>query len=268
MTALGCSTTDLACARSKSVDEVLVAQSTANTKALVDDKWTTWALVERPTINGDLIKEEFSALVKKGIYNRDADIMWGTVKDEAGLLSHARPNDPDAVRNLFTKVGTDYYFLCPLRYLSRQMSKNKPTYNFRFNRGRDTPLDGGSYCSASTGRVCHSADIQPVFGSGATVPGFSQTGDDDDARLARQVMDRFSNFAKTGNPNPQPSQYGVERTNADVGGLNWLFYGDNNPIVELNVQSSMSLNAENDICTWADAVFLYDFWTRIPGNLP
>jgi len=53
-----------------------------------------------------------------------------------------------------------------------------------------------------------------------------------------------------------------------VGGLNWLPYGDNNPIIELNVQSSMSLNAENDICTWADTVFLYDFWTRIPGNLP
>ncbi|KAG0349434.1 hypothetical protein BG005_010979 [Podila minutissima] len=301
LTALGCGTADLACARSKSVDEVLVAQSTANTKALADDKWTTWALVERPTIDGDLIKEEFSALVKKGIYNTAADIMWGTVKDEAGLFVpqyfpdvippanvsmalelvfdanrtaqalaseylQLDPNDPDAVRNLFTKVGTDYYFLCPLRYLSRQMSKHKPTYNFRFNRGRDTPLVGGGYCSASTGRVCHSADIQPVFGSGAAVPGFSQTGDD--SRFARQVMDRFSTFAKTGNPNPQPGQHGVERNNADVGGLNWPAYGDNNPIMELNVQSSVSINAENDICTWADTEFLYDFWLRIPGNSP
>ncbi|KAG0348904.1 hypothetical protein BG004_003736 [Podila humilis] len=301
MEALGCGLNDLACARSKSVDEVLVAQGTANSKALVDDKWTTWALVQRPTIDGDLIKEEFSSLVKTGTYNTNADIMWGIVKDEAGLfvpqyfpnvvppanLSEALqlffdanrtafalqseylkldPNDPDAVRSLFTQIGTDYYFHCPLRYLSRQMSKHKPTYNFRFNRGRDTPLVGANYCSSSTGRVCHSADIQPVFGSGAAVPGFEQKGDD--ARFARQVMDRFTTFAKNGNPNPQPGQHGVERFNADVGGIDWPAYGDNNPYLELNVQGSVSYNAQNDICSWADTEFLYDFWLKIPGNTP
>ncbi|KAG0014674.1 hypothetical protein BGZ81_000314 [Podila clonocystis] len=130
------------------------------------------------------------------------------------------------------------------------MTKRKPVYNFRFNRGRDTPLVGGGYCSASTGRVCHSADIQPVFASGASVPGFSQTGDD--ARFARQV---------TGVP-------GVEGTNPDVTGVNWVPYDDTNPILELNVQSSVSHNEENDVCTWADTEFLYDFWLKIPSNTP
>ncbi|KAG0247105.1 hypothetical protein BGZ95_009021, partial [Linnemannia exigua] len=145
---------------------------------------------------------EFSAMVKAGTYNTKANIMWGTVKDEAGLfvpqyfpevvpianvtsalalvfspeqsalmlsnpMFQPDPSDSDAVRNLFTRAGTEFYFFCPLRYLSRQMTKRKPVYNFRFNRGRDTPLVGGGYCSASTGRVCHSADIQPVFASGA-----------------------------------------------------------------------------------------------------
>ncbi|KAF9312289.1 hypothetical protein BG003_006429 [Podila horticola] len=301
LTALGCGTSDLACARSKSVDAVLEAQTTANAKALADDKWTTWALVERPTIDGDLIKQDFSAMVKAGTYNTKANIMWGTVHDEAGLFvpqyfpnpippanvstalelvfSPERtaqalqsqylaldPNDSDAVRNLFTRVGTQYYFFCPLRYLSRSMTKRKPVYNFRFNRGRDTPLVGGGYCSASTGRVCHSADIQPVFASGAAVPGFSQTGDD--ARFARQVVDRFTAFAKSGNPNPQAGVPGVEGTNPDVAGVNWVPYDDTNPILELNVQSSVSHNEENDVCTWADTEFLYDFWLKIPGNSP
>jgi len=301
MEAMGCQDTDLACARSKSVQEVLTAQSTANDKALADDKWTTWALVERPTIDGVLIHNEFSELVKTNSYNTKANIMWGTVHDEAGLfvpqyfpnvvpianassalelvfdanrtaiilsnpMFQPDPSDSDAVRNLFTRAGTEYYFLCPLRYLSRQMAKNKNTYNFRFNRGRDTPLVGASYCSASTGRVCHSADIQPVFASGAAVPGFAQVGDD--ARFARQVVDRFTTFAKTGNPNPKPGQQGVELTNADVTGLNWLPYDSSNPILELNVQSSLSTNAENDACTWIDNVFLYDFWLMIPGNTP
>ncbi|KAG0080808.1 hypothetical protein BGZ90_011233 [Linnemannia elongata] len=297
--ALNC--TDVACARTRPVDQVLTAQTTANAKALADDKWTTWALVERPSIDGLLIKTEFSAMVKAGTYNTKANIMWGTVHDEAGLfvpqyfpnvvpianvssalelvfntaqanlmlsnpMFQPDPSDPDAVRNLFTRAGTEFYFFCPLRYLSRQMTKRKPVYNFRFNRGRDTPLVGEGYCSASTGRVCHSADIQPVFASGAAVPTIKQTGDD--ARFARQVVDRFTTFAKTGNPNPQPGLQGVENQNPDVTGVNWKAYDDSNPVFELNVQSSMSSNLENAECTWIENVFKYSFWTEVPGNLP
>ncbi|KAG0343384.1 hypothetical protein BG004_005352 [Podila humilis] len=299
--ALGCPVTDLDCARSRPIGEVINAQSVANTKALADDKWTTWALVERPTIDGDLIKEDFSAMVKKGTYNTNANIAWGVVKDEAGLFvpqyfpnpippanvssalelffSAERtaealaspylaldPNDPDAVRSLFTRIGTQYYFFCPLRYLSRSMTKRKPVYNFRFNRGRDTPLVGEGYCSSSTGRVCHSADIQPVFASGGSIPGIAQTGDD--ARFARQVVDRLTLFAKTGNPNAQAGVPGVESDNPDVTSVNWVPYDDTNPFLELNVQSTVSRNLENDVCTWADTEFLYDFWLQIPGNLP
>ncbi|KAF9581359.1 hypothetical protein BGW38_001656 [Lunasporangiospora selenospora] len=301
MQALNCPVTDLDCARSRPIDQVLAAQSIANTKALADDKWTTWALVERPTIDGDLITAEFSQLVKAGKYNTKANIMWGSTKDEAGLfvpqyfpnpvpianVSSALelvfspnrsaflltspyfqpdPNDSDAVRDLFTRAGTQYYFFCPLRYLSRQLSKNKNTYNFRFNRGRDTPLVGDGYCSSSTGRVCHSADIQPSFASGAAIPTIPQTGDD--ARFARQVVDRFTTFAKTGNPNPQPGQAGFESDNPDVSGVQWPGYDDSNPVLELNVQSSVSKQAENDVCSWIDTIFLYDFWLQIPGNAP
>ncbi|KAG0252212.1 hypothetical protein BG011_007117 [Mortierella polycephala] len=301
MEALNCPPADLDCARSRTIDDVLKAQSVANDKALADDKWTTWALVQRPTIDNDLIPAEFSALVKTGQYNTKANVMLTSTKDEAGLFvpqyfpevipiadaavamqlvfdanrtefilesPHFQPDpsDSDAVRNLFTRAGTQYYFFCPLRYLSRQMSKHKPVYNARFNRGRDTPLVGDNYCSTSTGRVCHSADIQPVFASGAAVPGFAQVGDD--ARFARQVVDRLTTFAKTGNPNPQPGLAGVELTNPDVTGLNWPPFDDSNTLLELNVESSISTHAEDDVCSWIDTVFLYDFWTRIPGNLP
>ncbi|KAF9177844.1 hypothetical protein BGZ50_008309 [Haplosporangium sp. Z 11] len=301
MEALNCPLADLDCARSRTIEDVLKAQTVANDKALIDDKWTTWALVQRPTIDGDLIPADFSTLVKTGQYNTKANVMWTSTKDEAGLfvpqyfpnvipianastamqlvfdanrtevilsspLFELDPNDPDTVRNLFTRAGTQYYFFCPLRYISRQMSKRKPVYNARFNRGRDTPLVGANYCSSSTGRVCHSADIQPVFASGAAVPGFAQTGDD--ARFARQVVDRLTTFAKTGNPNPQPGLVGMELTNPDVTGLNWPPFDDSNTLMELNVQSSISKHAEDDVCSWIDTVFLYDFWTRIPGNLP
>ncbi|KAG0203568.1 hypothetical protein BGX28_004208 [Mortierella sp. GBA30] len=301
MQALDCPVDDLDCARSRSVEEVLKAQSVANSKGLMDNKWTTWALVERPTVDGDLIPAEFSALVKSGTYNAKANIMWGTTKDEAAYYTpqyfsnpiiaenavtaleqffdanrtrlilnspyfQLDPSDSDAVRNLITRLGTQYYFFCPLRYLSRQMTKIKPVYNFRFNRGRDFPVVGDSYCSSSTGRVCHGNDIQSVFASGASVFGFSQTGDD--AQFARQVVDRLTTFAKTGNPNPRPGQPGTELSNPDVTSVSWPPYDDTNPIMELDVKGSVSEQAENDVCSWIDTTFLYDFWRQIPGNFP
>lgn len=145
------------------------------------------------------------------------------------------------------------------------MAAHKLTYNFRFSRGRDTPLVGNNYCSSSTGRVCHSADIQPVFASGAPVPGYSQTGDN--ARFARQVVDRLTTFAKTGNPNPQPDLVGVENRNPDVASIRWEPYGNENSVLDLNVQSRMVNNLEAATCKWMDDVFLYDFWIRIPNNI-
>ncbi|KAG9069586.1 hypothetical protein KI688_010490 [Linnemannia hyalina] len=299
MVALGCNPGDLACARAKSANDILEASLTADQLQLNDDTWTTFGLVERPTTDGDLIPADFSALVKAGTYNTKANIIWGTTKDEAGLyvslyfpnpvpIANASdalglvfdknrtatvmgspyfalpPVNTDAVRDAFTHFGTDYYWLCPLQYLSRQMAAHKPTYNFRFSRGRDTPLVGDNYCSSSTGRVCHSADVQPVFASGVSVPGYSQSGDD--ARFARQVVDRLTTFAKTGNPNPQPGLVGVENQNPDAISVQWLPYSATNPVLDLNVQSKMVTNLEADECQWMDDVFLYDFWIRIPDN--
>lgn len=303
MNALGCEVGDLVCARGKSTNEILEASMVAEEKVLVDDPWTTCRLVLRPTADGDLIPADFSALVKTGEYNTKANILWGFTKDEAGFyvalylpdpipithtnISNAlgiifgndrvpaimnssfftlQPNNTDAVRDAITHFGTDYMWLCPLQYLSRQMAVHKPTYNYRLSRGRDTPLVGRPYCSfPGTGRVCHSNDIQPIFASGALLPGFEQTGDD--ARFSRQVVDRLTTFAKTGNPNPREGLVGVERRNEDVTAIEWLAYGAENVVLDLNLENSRLMkNLEPDMCRWMDDMFLYDFWIRIPGN--
>ncbi|KAF9577586.1 hypothetical protein BGW38_007112, partial [Lunasporangiospora selenospora] len=299
MQALNCTGNDLTCARSKSINEVLDAQLIAEAKALNDSIWTTSALVYRPSIDGDLIPADFAQLVKDGKYNTQANIMWGSTKDEAGLFvaeyfpepvpaaklnssveSFFGPNrsalvldspyyqlnqtDPDGVRTLLTVLGTEYYFFCPLRYLSNNMTTAKPVFNFRFDRGRDTPFFNNDYCSASTGRVCHSADIQPSFASGDSVPLVQQTGDD--ARFARQVVDRFTTFAKSGNPNPLPGQIGVETSNPDVTGIQWPSFNTTNSVLRLDIQSTVSNESDNAGCTWMDTVLLYDFWVHRPNN--
>ncbi|KAF9898171.1 hypothetical protein BX616_004393, partial [Lobosporangium transversale] len=301
MNVLGCNATDITCVRSKPTSDIVEAQIATNKKALEERKWSTEALIQRPTVDGQLIPAEFSQLVKTGKYNTKANIMWSTTKDEAGLFIpryfpepvppanassalecvfesdraakllaskyfQLDPNDPDAVRNLFTRTGTQYYFFCPLRYISNQIAKNKKIYKFRFNRGRDTPFATASYCSSSTGRVCHAADIQSTFASGAAFPGYVQEGDD--ARFARQVVDRFTAFAKTGDPNPKSDLQGFEATNPDVTKVNWIPYDDTHPVLELNLKSSMSRNSEKNVCTWLETEFLFDFWLRISGNMP
>ncbi|KAF9145926.1 hypothetical protein BG015_011755 [Linnemannia schmuckeri] len=226
--------------------------------------------------------------------------MWGTVKDEAGFyvpiyytqpvpISNATeslerifgktrtsailaspyfplsPSDPDTFRVSFTQFGTEYYWLCPLQYFSRQMTKYKPIYNFRFSRGRDMPLVESSFCAASTGRVCHSNEIQTVFASGAAVTGFSQTGDD--ARFARQVVDRFTSFAKAGNPNPQPGRlFGVEITNPDVTEVEWLPFGQSHATLDMNVESKMVYNLQAASCQWIEDGLKQDFMFRLPSS--
>ncbi|GJJ77783.1 hypothetical protein EMPS_10142 [Entomortierella parvispora] len=298
---LGCGVTDLACARSKSTNDIVEAQQKSNAQFLAENKWVTFALIQRPVIDGELIPADFSQLVKTGKYNTKADIMWGANKDDAGMfiglyapdpipiekmlstfeitLDASRaaavinssfyepdPSDPDTVRKQWTKFATDYYFLCPLRYISREMVKFKPTYNFQFNHGRDLPVVGGKFCSMSTGRVCHGAELQDVFASGAVVPLFSQTGDD--SRFARQVVDRWTTFAKTGNPNPKPGMPGLELLNPDVTSVDWVPTSRSSPTLDFNIESTLSYNQHNAACDWLDTVLLYDFMIKIPGNRP
>ncbi|GJJ77781.1 hypothetical protein EMPS_10140 [Entomortierella parvispora] len=290
MSALGCAASDLDCARSKPVEDIIGAQGVAYGQ--VSDAMTMYPLlVERSTMDDDLIpfSESFAQVVLKGQYNTKANILWGTTQDEMGYktrtlfekpvpISNAtsafevfftanqtaallestffrlNESDPDTVRNQLTHAGTDMYIFCLLQSVSRDAVQFKPTFNFRFHRGRDIPfLDPLNFCAERLGRACHGADIQPVMSSGAIVPFYTQTGDD--ARFSRQVVDRWTSFAKSGNPNPTPDMQGFERLNPDVVDVRWLPYDkETNPIMELNVESTMSFNSEHEICAWMDAM--------------
>lgn len=103
-----------------------------------------------------------------------------------------------------------------------------------------------------------------AFASGGAVLGFSQTGDD--ARFARQVIDRFTTFAKTGNPNHQPSvHFGVEITNLDVMEIEWLSYGQLNAMLDMNVKSRMAYHLQSASCQWIENDLKADFMFRVPS---
>ncbi|KAG9319335.1 hypothetical protein KVV02_007005 [Mortierella alpina] len=225
-------------------------------KSPEDTTEMTTYFFEALKFDNNLIAAEFSDLVKSGQYNTKADIMWGATKDEGGRFLH------------------DLHFLSKQiasGHSSSASSSNGPTariHNFRFDHGRGIPFvdTPGTFCG-SDDHTCHIEDIMPSFGSGtAFIPIFSQTGDD--ARFSRQIIDRFTSFAKTGDPNPSTDLAGVENTNTDVMGTQWLPYGNGNRFMRLDLQSRMSAVEErledDEVCGLFEKEVKYDFMVHNP----
>lgn len=90
-----------------------------------------------------------------------------------------------------------------------------------------------------------------------SIPGLGQSPDD--ARFARQVMDRFVVFARTGNPNPDlgggEGKGDLQAENADVTSVQWApFNTADRPVLELTLSSQMSFNAGEEACRWIEAL--------------
>ncbi|KAF9132103.1 hypothetical protein BGW39_000822 [Mortierella sp. 14UC] len=126
-------------------------------------------------------------------------------------------NDPAS--DLFNDFFTKYYFYCPLKYFSREISKTGgKVYQFRCRR----------------------------------------------YPFARQTIDRWTTFAKTGDPNSSSGLVGIENSNPDVTGINWPAYdGSSNSMLELGVESKVSTNADQAACAFLDNVLQYDFMFRV-----
>ncbi|KAF9912794.1 hypothetical protein EC991_008656 [Linnemannia zychae] len=193
---------------------------------------------------------------------------------QSGLIEKYQPTANS--QELLNYFYTAFYFSCPIQYLGRKIASNfasvsnsnRPSpqlFSFRFDRGRELPLidANGTFCG-SANRICHAKDIIPIFGSGAAVPFIPQTGDD--ARFSRQIIDRATTFAKIGNPNPTGSLVGVENLNKDVTGIQWLPYDDRNPTLELDLQSRMVIEGNQELCTFFEKEINFDFVVRNPSH--
>ncbi|KAF8963205.1 hypothetical protein BGZ46_001019 [Entomortierella lignicola] len=290
MKAMGCNFTDVTCAQNKTVDEIQTAQTLAIGEFvnMTQYYWVTPDYIYRPMADGSFILDDFSELVKTGRYNKKANIMWGTMQyDFASTVSDNYPDpisiqdfnstlvgamrdnrtrsvlldspyyqfnssDNDTVRDQMVAAYTDYFFACPLLKNSQSLASKKASlYAFSMNHGRSmTGSLGGNLTVLCQDKTCHSDDIIPTFGSGDVIPGMNQTGDD--ARFSRQVIDRLSTFAKTGNPNPTASMPGLANQNSDVMNVAWPLYDSSYPLFELNLNSTVSLNPESDKCKWIE----------------
>lgn len=231
----------LECLRTKSTDEILEAQHTAADKFNLTEplvRFLPWV----PTIDGHDVPLQFIDAVAEGKYHR-MPVMLGTTSEEALLFIYMASNNKtvsDAAYLLFVSaifrfnapkvlaqyppkpiigdkrpqlsiLGSDYIFRCSNRYVASAMTKfNQPVFLYDFNH--TISFDAWAhfwYCRNSEGRghVCHGAELPFVWHSSGE---FTFTREEE--TLSRIMIDYWTNFAKSGDPNiglPTPVEWPI-----------------------------------------------------------
>ncbi|KAG9068055.1 hypothetical protein KI688_011647 [Linnemannia hyalina] len=237
MTLLNCA--DLACMRSKTVDELLAAQNTIVSQAIAHAPEESFLELIKPAVDGILIFNNFDQLIagKNGGFVK-VPMIIGTMKNEANgflpslgqstpmpatvmgatlatILGYQRAmitigyglypidgSNPDGTREAEGLFSSDYLWVCPTQFIAKAYAAtNTPVYQYQFQRGYNPNRPADDICAT---HVCHGDDVALVFASpslmnNATTYPWTAA----DAALSRTVMDRWTAFAVSGgNPNP------------------------------------------------------------------
>jgi carboxylesterase type B len=237
-TYLNCTVNDIACMRSKSVDEILDAQKHAPSLDL-DNLFINFLPWSPMVEKGGLIPEQPLTAMSEGRMAAKPMIS-GTVKDEGQLFVYElfptalsetaykllvrgifgkdaakeilklyplSCGGTDDGRDAFNVLGTDLLFYCPLRLATRGYqsvlgAESTPTYIYRFDHATSFDCWGPGYeFCFQEGMVCHGSELPfefNVFTDGSTV---SYTPSEEEIQLTKDVADLWANFIHNSNPN-------------------------------------------------------------------
>ncbi|KAF9925959.1 hypothetical protein FBU30_004344 [Linnemannia zychae] len=237
MALLNC--TDVACMRSKSVDDILNAQNVIVNEAISHAPEESFVELIKPAVDGILILDNFDQLIagKNGGIQK-IPLMIGTMKNEADgflpslgqstpmpptvmgvtlatILGYQRAmvtigyglypidgSNPDGTREAEGLFASDYLFVCPVQFLAKAYAgTGAPVYQYQFQRGYNPNRPADDICA---NHVCHGDDVALVFASPSLMNDATKyPWTAADAALSRTVMDRWTSFAVSGgNPNP------------------------------------------------------------------
>eukprot|EP01127_Copromyxa_protea_P010262 TRINITY_DN2491_c0_g1_i2.p1 TRINITY_DN2491_c0_g1~~TRINITY_DN2491_c0_g1_i2.p1 ORF type:complete len:415 (-),score=72.93 TRINITY_DN2491_c0_g1_i2:157-1401(-) len=226
---LGCNTT--ACLMAKTPDQIVAAQ---DSKKLINvGNLIQVAMPWAPVVDDELIfhNSAFDAILT-GHWNtvplivggnqRDARLfIWEIFNDtlsswkyalaaaaifnpKGGDVLNRYPPLGDDSRPVLGQVINDYLFSCPARHLidlSSQVNIDVPVYLYRWNHSLSWDGWGPRYAEC-VNYPCHGTELvyefDPPFRSQIS-PWISG-----EATLSHSIMDYFSNFARTGDPNKGP----------------------------------------------------------------
>ncbi|TFK52301.1 alpha beta-hydrolase [Heliocybe sulcata] len=126
----------------------------------------------------------------------------------------------------FAQLVTDFEVHCPMAYLSsleNNSTTSGPSYKVEFATGLGSPLTPNPV--ACVNQVCHGDELYWVFAT-AELDNLYQPLTEDQLRITRDVVDRWTSFARTGNPNYEGAQ------------IRWPPYAGNNEIV-INTETAV-----------------------------
>eukprot|EP01040_Poterioochromonas_malhamensis_P010278 gene10278-11180_t len=253
---LNCASNDVACMKTKSVDEVLDAQK--NAIKLDFDTLLLNFLPFSPMIeaNGEIPDQPLTALAK-GAVNNHNPIMSGSLYDEGqlfvyelftkplnqkeyeliikavfGLTKSKRiiekypfdliPGNTDG-RNLFNVLATDLLFYCPLRNITKGYQQvlgedTIPSYIYRFKHVMSFDCWGENY-TFCVGSCCHGSELPFVFNVFTDGKDVTYDPTKDEVALTVDLSNAWANFIANGSPNkglPIPQEYPLYKQETDV----------------------------------------------------
>lgn len=280
----GCLPRDMNCLRSKSANEIAYAQYQSRSKISslkLLEFFEPWG----PFVDGNLIKAEPLTLIQAGEFSRKPT-MIGTTSEETVLYIYSAwnssvnnlkygetvlatyprhavqilymypPSYPTDERDMMVRMSTDLVFACPTRNATRIFAggaTNDDIWVYVWDHAFSFP--GWGHITFCEGRVCHGSEIVYLYHT----PGkgnFTFTADEE--ALSQQIMDFWTNFAKTSDPNkPSDSNGSRLRPSASRNSIYWPAYSQfrNWPFYRFKTPDSfIDVNYHGPYC---------DFWDTI-----
>jgi len=284
---LNCALSDLACLRSKTADQTSVASM--ETRKMIElslkrplQAFMPWTPVvgkgqpvgsqpmdylrgnvnfRKPLIIGT-VSQETTIFIYEAFGKPMTEIAYDLAitlickLENLGKIRKMYPPPPATdLRDLTSIIGNHYIFNCPNRNITRVLSNQMPVYFYHFDHVMSFSKAGwGPNFTFCDDKVCHGSELPFSFDS---YPIANFTGTPDETVLANNMVDYWSNFAKTGDPNRSSLSKPSEESNL----VNWPQYTQNNdaalrlvtptPIVQTGIL--------NDNC---------NFWDGIGYDLP
>ncbi|KAK7474994.1 hypothetical protein BaRGS_00033741 [Batillaria attramentaria] len=246
---VGCQPRNMNCLRSKSANEITYAQYLARSKVSslkLLEFFEPWG----PFVDGQFIKAEPLALIREGQFSRKPLII-GTTSEETVLYVYSAwntsvnnvlygevivatypghaveiiymypPSYPRDERDTMVKMSTDLVFLCPTRNATRIMRASGVSDVWMYVWDHAFSFQGWGPITFCEGRVCHGSEIVFLFHTEAK-GNFTFTPEE--KVLSEEIMDFWTNFAKTGDPNNPGRNSTGNKSGRSATALQWPVY--------------------------------------------
>lgn len=269
---------DMTCLRSKTPEEIVIAQTKVRSQISsfkLLESFEPWG----PWVDGKEIMSEPVDAFQRGEFDPKIPFMMGTLTEECRLyiysawgkpvdqikyaevvaavspshffdiLSRYPSSSPTDDRDIMSALSTDFVFGCSSRNVIRSALIHNSTSVWFYLYDHAFSFPGWGKLTFCEGHVCHGSELPIIFHT-APLAGFKYTPEE--VVLADQMLEYWTNFAKTGDPNRNTISNQDETSL-----LNWPRYqqpGDWQIMKLRTPKNEVIKNFNNDFCHFWDGV--------------